>query len=114
MNEFLTSNEWPWCLARTVAQGVLDVVVANVDMLVCCAVLDPTCRAVIAALIIAVLTPIRAELDAEYAINSVPLHCNLSTHTQHLVHFTCPGTEALRDKKLPDHRRTRPCQTREQ
>ena len=29
MNDFLTSNAWPWRLARTVAQGVLGVVVAT-------------------------------------------------------------------------------------
>lgn len=32
MEAFLTSNEWPWRLARTIVQGVLGVVVANVDM----------------------------------------------------------------------------------
>ena len=37
MEAFLTSNEWPWRLARTIVQGVLGVVVANVDMLVGCA-----------------------------------------------------------------------------
>lgn len=41
MKAFLTSNEWPWRLARTIVQGVLGVVVANVDMLVGCAVLEP-------------------------------------------------------------------------
>lgn len=40
MNVFLTSNEWQWRLPRTVAQGVLGVVVANVDLLVGCAVLN--------------------------------------------------------------------------
>ena len=30
MNRFLTSNEWQWRLLRTVVQGVLGVVVANV------------------------------------------------------------------------------------
>lgn len=33
MTEFLTGNEW-WWLARTVAQGVLGVLVANLDLLV--------------------------------------------------------------------------------
>ena len=47
METFLTSNEWPWRLARTIVQGVLGVVVANVDMLVGCAVLEPEWRAVV-------------------------------------------------------------------
>lgn len=33
MNEFLTSNEWHWRLARTIVQGILGVVVANIDVL---------------------------------------------------------------------------------
>ncbi len=31
MSEFITSNEWQWRLARTVFQGVIGVVVANVS-----------------------------------------------------------------------------------
>lgn len=45
MNEFLNSNEWNWRLLRTVAQGVLGAVVANIDLLVGVAVLEPTWRA---------------------------------------------------------------------
>ena len=32
MTEFLTGNEW-WGLARTVAQGVLGVLMANLELL---------------------------------------------------------------------------------
>ena len=62
MNDFLTSNEWGWRLLRTVVQGVLGVVVANVDLLMGCTVLDPTWRAVCVALVMAVLSPVMAEL----------------------------------------------------
>ena len=51
-------------LLRTVVQGVLGVIVANVDMLVGCAVLDPAWRAVVVALVMAVLSPVMAELGA--------------------------------------------------
>lgn len=64
MSEFLTSNGWPWRLLRTVAQGLLGVVVANLDLLVGCAVLEPTWRAVVVALVMAVLSPVMAELGA--------------------------------------------------
>lgn len=64
MNDFLTSNEWPWRLARMIAQGILGVVAANVDMLVGCAVLEPEWRAVVVALVMAVLSPVMAELGA--------------------------------------------------
>ncbi len=62
MNEFLTCNDWGWRLLRTVAQGVLGVVVAKVDLLMDCAVPDPTWRAVRVALTMAVPSPVMAEL----------------------------------------------------
>lgn len=62
MDKFLNSNEWQWRLARTVVQGVLAVVVANVDLLVGTCVLDPTWRALVVALVMAVLSPLMAEL----------------------------------------------------
>lgn len=62
MNEFLNSNEWNWRLLRTVAQGVLGAVVANIDLLVGVAVLEPTWRALVVALVMAVLSPVMAEL----------------------------------------------------
>lgn len=64
MNEFLTSNEWQWRLLRTIAQGVLGVVVANVDLLVGVAVLDPVWRTVAVALVMAVLSPVMDEIGA--------------------------------------------------
>lgn len=62
MNRFLTSNEWQWRLLRTVVQSVLGVVVANVDLLMGVAVLDPTWRALCVAVVMAVLSPVMAEL----------------------------------------------------
>ena len=62
MSSFLTSNEWEWRLLRTIAQGVLGVVVANVDLLVGTAVLEPSWRALVVALVMAVLSPLMAEL----------------------------------------------------
>ena len=40
MSEFLTGNDWKWRLARTIAQGLVGVLVANIDLLVGCVVLD--------------------------------------------------------------------------
>ena len=62
MTRFLTSNEWQWRLARTIVQGVLGVVVANIDVLVGAAVLDPAARAICVALCMAVLSPVMAEI----------------------------------------------------
>ena len=62
MTRFLTSNEWNWRLARTIVQGVLGVFVANIDMILGYAVLDPTVRALVVAFVMAVLSPIMAEI----------------------------------------------------
>lgn len=62
MNEFFTSNNWKFRLARTIVQGVLGVIIANIDLIVGYAVLDPTQRAFIVALVMAVLSPIMAML----------------------------------------------------
>lgn len=62
LTKFLTGNEWSWRLLRTIAQGVLGVFVANVDLIVGFAVLDPTMRALVVAFVMAVLLPIMAEI----------------------------------------------------
>ena len=62
MGEFLTGNEWYWRLARTIAQGVIGVLVANLDLIVGWCVLDPGVRALVVALVMAVLSPVMAEL----------------------------------------------------
>lgn len=62
MTIFLTSNEWQCRLARTIVQVILGVVVANIDVLVGAAVLDPAARAIVVALCMAVLSPVMAEL----------------------------------------------------
>ena len=62
MEEFLTSNEWPWRLARTIVQGVLGVVIANIDLILGYAILDPTLRALVVAFVMAILSPVMAAL----------------------------------------------------
>lgn len=62
MSEFLASNEWQWRLARTVVQGVLGVFIANIDLILCYAILDPTLRALVVAFVMAVLSPVMTAL----------------------------------------------------
>lgn len=63
MEQFLKSNEWQWRLARTIVQGILGVLVANVDLIFGQLVLDPAWRALVVALVMAVLSPVMAELE---------------------------------------------------
>ena len=62
MNEFQASNEWYWRLARTIVQGVLGVLIANIDLIMGWCVLDPSVRGLVVALVMAVLSPIMAAL----------------------------------------------------
>ena len=62
MEQFLKSNEWQWRLA--IVQGILGVIVANIDLIFGQVVLDPAWRALVVALVMAVLSPVMAELDS--------------------------------------------------
>jgi len=65
MDKFLTSNDWKYRLARTIVQGILGVIVANIDLIAGAVILDPTQRALAVALVMAVLSPIMATLGGE-------------------------------------------------
>ena len=62
MNTFLTSNDTKYRLLRTIVQGILGVIAANLDLIVGFCVLDVSQRALIVALVMAVLSPIMSEL----------------------------------------------------
>jgi len=62
MDKFLTSNETVYRLARTIVQGILGVFVASADVLIGQVVLDPAQRAFVVALVMAVLSPVMAEI----------------------------------------------------
>lgn len=65
MDKFLTSNDWQYRLLRTIIQGVLGVVIANLDVITGAFVFDPTAKGVIVALVMAVLSPIMALLGSK-------------------------------------------------
>ena len=59
---FLHGNEWYWRLLRTIVQGALGVIVAELDSIVGSFTIDPTLKPMIVAVIMAVLSPIMAQL----------------------------------------------------
>ncbi|MBP3885801.1 MAG: hypothetical protein J6D54_12820 [Olsenella sp.] len=65
MGDFLNSNSWQWRLARTIVQGVLGVIVANLDLILGWCVVDPSARALVVALVMAVLSPVMAVLGGD-------------------------------------------------
>lgn len=63
--KFLTSNEWQFRLLRTIVQGIIAVIIANLDVLVGWWAIDPSIKAVVVALVMAILSPIMAMLGGE-------------------------------------------------
>lgn len=68
MNEILTSNEWHWSLTRTIVQGILGIVVTDIDVLMGAAMLNATWRPICVALVTAAPSPIMADHDAHAAL----------------------------------------------
>ena len=72
MNQFLASNEWQWRLLRTIVQGVLGVVVANLDLIMGWCVLDPSVCGLVVVLVMAVLSPIMTALGGVGDTSQIP------------------------------------------
>lgn len=62
---FFSENATSMRLARTIAQGIIGVIVANLDVLIGTFKIDPTFKPIIAAAVMAVLSPIMAELGKD-------------------------------------------------
>ena len=69
MQEFLTSNSAKYRLLRTIVQGVIGVIIANLDLLVGYVIFDAQMRAFIVAIVMAILSPIMSELGASIETN---------------------------------------------
>ena len=65
MKDFLTSNSWQMRLARTILQGIIGVLIANVDLLLGYTVIPHELRPVAASLVMAILSPVMAFLGGE-------------------------------------------------
>lgn len=68
MEKFLNSNETVFRLARTIVQGVLGVIVANLDYIIGLGNLSAGTKALIVALVMAILSPIMSELGARIGV----------------------------------------------
>ena len=65
MHTLLNSNETKYRLIRTIIQGVIGVVIANADYLFSAWNFAPETKTFIVALVMAILSPIMAELGAK-------------------------------------------------
>ncbi len=60
MKEFLTSNEPRYRLARTIVQGIIGVLIANLDLLIGLTPIEPALKPVITGVVMAILSPTMA------------------------------------------------------
>lgn len=60
--KFLTDNSTEARLLRTIFQGLIGVIIANLDIILGAAPIDPAYKPIIAAACMAVLSPIMSEL----------------------------------------------------
>lgn len=65
MKTFLNSNETLYRLLRTILQGIIGVLIANVDLLVGSFAIPVAYKPMIVALVMAVLSPIMSELGQD-------------------------------------------------
>lgn len=71
MKKFLTSNETLYRLLRTIVQGVIGVVIANLDLILGSFSLPPEMKPLIAALVMAILSPVMSLLGGKEDDNGV-------------------------------------------
>ena len=67
IKKWLKSNSTAARLTRTIAQGVISVLVVNIDYLVGFIHISPETKAILVAVIMAILSPIMAELGGKEA-----------------------------------------------
>ena len=65
MNNFLKSNETKYRLLRTIAQGIIGVIVAYLDVIIGVMAIPNELRPMIVALVMAILSPIMSELGKD-------------------------------------------------
>lgn len=63
--KFFTSNDTKWRLLRTIVQGVLGVIVANLDVLTGFIIIDPVWKPIVVAVVMAILSPLMAEIGGK-------------------------------------------------
>lgn len=65
MNTFLTSNDAKWRLARTIVQGIIAAIIANLPDILGLFHVEPAVMTVMVPIIMAILSPIMKYLGTE-------------------------------------------------
>lgn len=72
MKKFLTSNDTMYRLLRTIVQGVIGVVIANLDLITGAFSVDEIWKPFIVAVIMAILSPVMALLGGKEKEDGIP------------------------------------------
>ena len=65
MNRFFFSNSAKYRLLRTIVQGIIGVIIANLDIIVGVFRFSPGVKALIVALVMAILSPVMASMGVD-------------------------------------------------
>lgn len=65
MNRFFFSNSAKYRLMRTIVQGIIGVIIANLDIIVGVFHFSPGVKALIVALVMAILSPVMASMGVD-------------------------------------------------
>ena len=65
MRDFFSSNEPRYRLARTIVQGIIGVLIANLDLLIGLTPIEPALKPVITGVVMAILSPLMAMLGGD-------------------------------------------------
>ena len=68
-HDFLSSNEWQYRLLRTIIQGIIGVVIANLDIIIGSFVIDPAWKGIVVALVMAILSPVMAAIGGKEEVS---------------------------------------------
>lgn len=64
MNTFLSSNKTSWRLLRTIVQGIIGVIIANIDIITGMWDFSPEVKMLIVAIVMAILSPIMGAISS--------------------------------------------------
>lgn len=99
---FLKSNDTRERLLRTILQGIIGVIVANLDLLIGSLTIPPEYKPMIVALVMAVLSPIMSELGKKNELSEEQvalvnsMTCDEPDDSYLEEHYTAEELEAIR------------------
>lgn len=80
MKTLLSTNTTKYKLLRTIIQGIIGVIIANLDLLIGFIHIDPSLKPFIVALVMAILSPIMSEMGGGEPAHEMTMEEAMNTH----------------------------------